>query len=196
MISSTQNKRVSRAVRLKKRAMREKDRLFLVEGVQGVAEALGAGEVVQEVFHTGPPEPRVQDVLRDAERRGVPVRPVSPDVMGHLTSTVTPQGVVAVARFVDLELEDGVAGGGCVPVLVEVRDPGNAGTILRSADASATDAVVFTRSSVDVYNQKTVRASAGSLFHVPVVREVDAEEVVNDLRGRGFAILAATANGV
>ena len=119
MITSTQNKRVSRAVRLKKRAMREKDRLFLVEGVQGVAEALAAGDVVQEVFSTGPPEPRVQDVLRAAERRGVPVRPVSPDVMGHLTSTVTPQGVVAVARFVDLELEDGVAGAGFVPVLVE-----------------------------------------------------------------------------
>jgi len=195
MISSTQNKRVSRAVRLKKRAMREKDRLFLVEGVQGVAEALGAGEVVQEVFHTGPPEPRVQDVLRDAERRGVPVRPVSPDVMGHLTSTVTPQGVVAVARFVDLELEDGVAGGGCVPVLVEVRDPGNAGTILRSADASGADAVVFTRSSVDVYNQKTVRATAGSLFHVPVVREVDAVDAVARMRARGFSVLATAADG-
>jgi RNA methyltransferase, TrmH family len=195
MITSTQNKRVAKAVRLKKRAMRETDGLFLVEGVQGVGEALASKGIVREVFHVGPAAPRLRVVLRAAERQGVPIHPVSSEVMGHLTSTVTPQGVVAVARFVDIPLPDAIAGRGCVPVLVEVRDPGNAGTILRSADASDADAVVFTRSSVDVYNQKTVRASAGSLFHVPVVREVDVAEAVAALRGSGFAILAAAADG-
>jgi TrmH family RNA methyltransferase len=195
MITSTQNKRVAKAIRLKKRAMREADGLFLVEGLQGVAEALGSKGVVREVFHVGPPVPRLQAVLEAAERQGVPIRPVSSEVMGQLTSTVTPQGVVAVARFVDVPLGDATAGAGCVPVLVEVRDPGNAGTILRSADASDADAVVFTRSSVDVYNQKTVRASAGSLFHVPVVREVEAAEAVAALRRSGFVVLAAAADG-
>jgi RNA methyltransferase, TrmH family len=195
MITSTQNKRVAKAVRLKKRAMREADGLFLVEGVQGVTEALAARGVIQEVFHVGAPTVRLQPLLQAAERQGVPIRPVSSEVMAHLTSTVTPQGVVAVARFVDVPLPKAIEGAECVPVLVEVRDPGNAGTILRSADASGADAVIFTRSSVDVYNQKTVRASAGSLFHVPVVREADAGEAVAALRGAGFAILAATADG-
>lgn len=195
MITSAQNKRVAKAVRLKKRAMREKDRLFLVEGVQGVAEALASADVVQEIFHTAPPEPRVKDLLRSAEGRGVALRPVSAEVMVHLTSTVTPQGVVAVASFVDTPLEQAMAAAGFIAVLVEVRDPGNAGTILRSADASGADAVVFTRSSVDVYNQKTVRATAGSLFHVPVVREVEAGDAVEALRGGGFSILAATPDG-
>jgi RNA methyltransferase, TrmH family len=195
MITSTQNKRVVQAARLKKRAMREKDGLFLVEGVQGVAEALGSKGVVREIFHTGAAEPRLDVVLRAAEGQGVPVRPVSSDVMAHLTSTVTPQGVVAVARFVDVPLEEAIVGASCVAVLVEVRDPGNAGTILRSADASGADAVVFTHSSVDVYNQKAVRATAGSLFHVPVVREVDPAKAVTELRDGGFAVLAAAADG-
>jgi TrmH family RNA methyltransferase len=178
MITSMQNKSVVQAARLKKRAMREKVRRFLVEGVQGVAEALGSKGVVREIFHTGAAEPRLEIVLRAAEGQGVPIRPVSAEVMAHLTSTVTPQGVVAVARFVDVHLDQALLGASCVPVLVEVRDPGNAGTILRSADASGADAVVFTRSSVDVYNQKTVRATAGSLFHVPVVREVEPANAV------------------
>ena len=196
MISSIHNKRVARAVRLKKRAMREKDRRFLVEGALGVAEAIASGTKVEEVFTTPEPGPRLDAVIEAAERSRVPVRPVSPEVMAHLTSTVTPQGVVAVSEFVDVPLDDIAGqGAGLIPVLVEVRDPGNAGTILRSADASGAAGVVFTTSSVDVYNQKTVRATAGSMFHVPVAREVEVEEVVSALRDRGFAVVAADAAG-
>ncbi|MGH2554784.1 MAG: TrmH family RNA methyltransferase [Actinomycetota bacterium] len=196
MITSIHNKRVARAVRLKKRAMREKDRQFLVEGAQGVAEAIASGAGVQEVF-TGPsPGERVEGVIQAAERAGTTVHAVSDEVMAHLTSTVTPQGVVAVAEFIDVPLTQVVgAEPGFLPVLVEVRDPGNAGTILRSADASGAGGVVFTRASVDVYNQKTVRATAGSLFHVPVVREVGVEETVSTLRERGFRVLAAASVG-
>jgi TrmH family RNA methyltransferase len=193
MITSTQNKRVARAVRLKKRAMRERDRRFLLEGVQGTVEALSSGAPVEEIFTALSGEP-LEEVARLAAKAEVPVRVVNGEVMGHLTSTVTPQGVVAVAEFVDVPLSD-VHGGGCVPVLVEVRDPGNAGTILRSADAAGAEAVIFTTSSVDVYNPKTVRATAGSLFHVPVVREHALEEVVETLRGRGYAVFAADAGG-
>jgi RNA methyltransferase, TrmH family len=193
MITSTQNKRVARAVRLKKRAMRERDRRFLLEGVQGIVEALSSGASVEEIFTTLSGEP-LDEVTRLAAKAAVPIRPVNGEVMGHLTSTVTPQGVVAVAEFVDVPLSD-VEGGGCVPVLVEVRDPGNAGTILRSADAAGAEAVIFTTSSVDVYNPKTVRATAGSLFHVPVVREHALEEVVETLSGRGYAVFAADAGG-
>ncbi len=196
MITSIHNKRVARAVRLKKRAMREKDRLFLVEGGQGVTEAVASGARVQEIFASAGTEERLESVLKAAELAGIPVRPVSPEVMAHITSTVTPQGVVAVSEFVDVPLSDALEqGNGVLPVLVEVRDPGNAGTIVRSADASGADGVVFTTSSVDVYNQKTVRATAGSLFHLPVARDVGVEEAVSALRDRGFAILAADPEG-
>jgi TrmH family RNA methyltransferase len=84
---------------------------------------------------------------------------------------------------------------GVVPVLVEIRDPGNAGAILRSADAAGAAAVVFVGSSVDVHNPKVVRASAGSLFHLPVIRAPDLDEVIGRLVERGFRILAAAADG-
>jgi RNA methyltransferase, TrmH family len=196
VITSPHNKRVAAAARLKKRALREKDRRFLVEGVQAVAEAFSSGADVREVFATPESEERLDPVISLAQEAGVPVHTVSPEVMAHLTSTVTPQGVMAVAGFVDVPLTTVVeASVGIIPVLVEVRDPGNAGTILRSADASGSDAVVFTRSSVDVYNPKTVRATAGSLFHVPVVRDVDVTDAIDRLRERGFAVLATTASG-
>jgi TrmH family RNA methyltransferase len=195
VITSTHNKRVAKAVRLKKRALREKDRLFLVEGVQGVLEALGSGAAVREVFHTSLPDERMGDISEAAAKAGVPLHVVSADVMAHLTSTVTPQGVVAVAEFVDEPLSNLPGSATCIPVLVEVRDPGNAGTILRTADAAGADGVVFTRTSVDIYNPKAVRASAGSIFHLPVVREVDVDETVAVLRERGLAVLAADPDG-
>jgi TrmH family RNA methyltransferase len=185
---------VAAALRLKKRSMREKDRRFLVEGAQAVLEALASGASVHEVFRTSGMTPRLEPAVRAAERAGLPVREVSDDVMALLTSTVTPQGVVAVAGVLDVSLDEIPGDASMVPVLVEVRDPGNAGTIVRSADASGADAVVFTESSVDVYNPKAVRATAGSLFHVPVVRAVRVDDAVAHLRRRGFQIVAASAD--
>jgi TrmH family RNA methyltransferase len=195
VITSPNNKRVAKAVRLKKRAMREKDHRFLVEGAQAAREALASGTKLVEVFHAPSPEARLQPVIAMAHEAGVPVHEVSDEIMARLTSTVSPPGLVAVSPFVDVPLDRIPKGARTVPVLVEVRDPGNAGTIVRSADAAGADAVVFARSSVDVYNEKAVRATAGSLFHVPLVREVDVEEAVRALRDRGFAILAADARG-
>lgn len=197
MITSWHNRHVAGALRLKKRALRNRDSRFLVEGVQGVAEALRAPVDVHRVFVLGDQEHAAQlaEICALALARSIPVHPISPEVMARLTSTVTPQGVVAVAGFVDVTLESVAQAGGFLPVLVEVRDPGNAGTIVRSADASGAAAVVVSSSSVDVYNPKAVRATAGSLFHVPIVREADVERVVGSLRRRHFRILAAVATG-
>jgi TrmH family RNA methyltransferase len=195
MISSVHNQRVAAAVRLKKRALREKDHLFLVEGAQGVTEALGAPAALRDVFVLAERHPRLLAVRERAAERGVPVHEVSPEVMAHLTSTVTPQGVVGVSGFVDVSLADVGAAPGPVALLVEVRDPGNAGTILRSADAAGAAAVVFSTSSVDPYNPKAVRATAGSLFHVPVVRMADTPGAADALRRAGRRILGADAHG-
>ena len=190
MITSTKNPAVAEAAKLKKRGLREQAARFLVEGAQATGVAIGAG-AVEAVFHVPGSSGRVPEVVAAAERVGIPVTEVSEAVMARLTSAVTPQGLVAVARFVDAPLHE-LSAGGVIPVLCSVRDPGNAGAVLRSADAAGASAVVFTESSVDVYNAKTVRASAGSLFHLPVVREADPAAVVEALRDRGFRILAAT----
>jgi TrmH family RNA methyltransferase len=198
VITSPRNPRVAEALQLRRRSVREDRREFLAEGPQVVLEALAAG-AVQEVFveqtPAGATSPPVSAPIRDSARRaGVPVHDVSTAVMRRLATTVTPQGVVAVCGFVDVP-ETAVPSGGMVPVLVEVRDPGNAGTILRSADAAGAAAVVVVGASVDVYNEKAVRASAGSLFHLPVVRGVGVDEVLELLRSRGLRVLASAADG-
>src|SRR5436190_7616692 len=195
MITSLQNKRVAKAVRLKKRALREKDRRFLVEGAQAVGEAIASGTTLHELFHTAGPETRLLPVIGAARDRGIRLTEVSDAVMARLTSTVTPQGLVAVADFVDVSLDQVPEAARTIPILVEVRDPGNAGAIVRSADAAGADAVVFSPSSVDIYNEKVVRATAGSLFHVPVVRDAPLEETAAEFRDRSFTILAADPTG-
>src|SRR5699024_11509043 len=116
--------------------------------------------------------------LSDAPRAaGRPTHRVSLDVMSELAQTVPPQGVIAVCGFVDVPLEQ-VGNVRLAAVLSHVRDPGNAGTVLRTADAAGADVVIFTDASVDPYNGKCVRASAGSLFHLPVVVGVTAADAV------------------
>lgn len=193
MITSPKNRKVAEAVRLKKRAIREKDAQFLVEGAQAVSEALASPHQVDVLFHTD--RDRLEPIVGRAREAGVDVQHVSDQVMGHLTSTVTPQGLVAVAPFVDVSLEEIPSAPGCVALLHAVRDPGNAGVVLRSADAAGAGAIVFCSSSVDVYNPKAVRASAGSVFHLPVVLDAAVEEAVAAVRARGMAVYAASGRG-
>jgi RNA methyltransferase, TrmH family len=191
VITSIKNPKVAAAVRLKKRAFREVDRRFLVEGPQGVREALASGAVVDVLFHRGSPD----HLVEAARQAGVETIHVSEEVMSKLTSTVTPQGFVAAVRFVNVGLEGLPAEPACVAILHSVRDPGNAGTVMRSADAAGADAVVFSATSVDVYNPKTVRASAGSLFHLPVARVPDTAQALEALRSRGCRVYAMDAGG-
>jgi TrmH family RNA methyltransferase len=193
VLTSLKNPKVAAVARLRKDAARERDRAFLVEGAQGITEALDREPPgIVSLLVTDPLDP----LAVRASQRGVEVSHVSPDVLGKLTSTVTPQGIVGVGPFLDVDLSAVPHGDpSCVTVLHEVRDPGNAGTVLRSADAAGATAVVFTASSVDVYNPKTVRASAGSLFHLPVVRAAPTADAIESLRGRGFRTFAMDADG-
>ncbi len=189
MITSVRNPRVASALRLHKRAFRERDRAFLVEGIRAVEEALGRPGGVTALFCLDPSH-RLAERARSV---GAEVVHVGEEVMARLTGTVTPQGMVALAPFVDVSIDALPSDLSCVALLHAVRDPGNAGTVLRSVDAAGADAVVVSSASVDVYNAKTVRASAGSLFHVPLVREVDTEETIELLRSRGVRVLAMDA---
>ena len=121
---------------------------------------------------------------------------VTGEAMKALAETVTPQGVVAVCEQVDVPLAEAVARQPqLVAVAVDIRDPGNAGTILRTADAAGASAVIFAGDSVDPYNGKCVRASAGSLFHVDVVRERSVDLVLAALERSGLHVLATTGRG-
>jgi TrmH family RNA methyltransferase len=186
-----------RAVRqLGKRALRERARAFLVEGPQAVAEALACDAGLTELYLTADGSSRHPELADQARQQGADVHLVSGEVMESLAQTVTPQGVLGVCPFIDVPLA-GLAGAAprLVVVLAQVRDPGNAGTVLRTADAAGAQGVVFSRASVDPYNGKCVRATAGSLFHLPVVTGVSAAEAAAALRAAGLRILAADGRG-
>ncbi|MET7715772.1 RNA methyltransferase [Streptomyces sp. NPDC005407] len=198
---SPRSPRVTAARRLAKRAFRGKERLFIAEGPQAVREAVAhrgpSGEpTLVELFTTVEAAERYADIVDAARAAGVRVHHASDAVLAEVSQTVTPQGLVGVCRFLDSPFEDILAARPkLVAVLAHVRDPGNAGTVLRCADAAGADAVVLTDASVDLYNPKSVRASVGSHFHLPVAVGVPVEQAVRGLRDAGVRVLAADGAG-
>jgi len=183
-------------LRSARRLLRRKERLvagrFLAEGRQAVAEALGRGGAAIEVLVADDAVQRHQDLLRAAAQAQVPVAAASARAVATLSDTVTPQGILAVCRTVDVPLADALAGSPRLVVLCDqVRDPGNLGTVIRCADAFGADAVLISAESVDAYNAKTVRASTGSIFHLPLVVDVDLAEAVALGHRAGLAVLGA-----
>lgn len=173
--------------------MRDQLGIFLAEGPQAVREALAEPGRVREVVAL--PE-AVPDLAALAAEHDVPWLHADEAALAALSDTVTPQGVVAVCRSLTRPLEDLLAGDPTlVVVCADVRDPGNAGTVIRCADAVAADLVVLTGDSVDVHNGKAVRASAGSVFHLPVAVHHDTAEAVALLQQRGVSVLATQAAG-
>ncbi|ATL26412.1 TrmH family RNA methyltransferase [Streptomyces formicae] len=193
---SPKSPRVSAARRLAKRNFRGKERLFLAEGPQAVREAAAHEETLVELFATVDAAERYADIVGEARAAGARVHLADEDVVADISTTVTPQGLVGVCRFVDTPFDEVLAARPrLVAVLAHVRDPGNAGTVLRCADAAGAEAVVLTDASVDLYNPKSVRASVGSLFHLPVAVGVPVEKAVQGLKDAGVRILAADGAG-
>lgn len=197
---SPRSPRVAAARRLARRNFRGKERRFIAEGPQAVREAVehrsGGEATLTELFTTVEAAERYADIVAAARDAGARVHYADDEVLAEVSQTVTPQGLVGVCRFLDSPFEDILkARPKLVAVLAHVRDPGNAGTVLRCADAAGADAVVLTDASVDLYNPKSVRASVGSLFHLPVAVGVPVEQAVQGLRDAGVRILAADGAG-
>lgn len=198
---SPRSPRVTAARRLAKRAFRGKERRFIAEGPQAVREAVrhrgdGGEPTLIELFTTAEAAERYSDIIDAARATGARVHFAPDAVLAEVSQTVTPQGLLGVCRFLDSPFEEILrARPRLVAVLAHVRDPGNAGTVLRCADAAGAGAVVLTDASVDVYNPKSVRASVGSLFHLPVAVGVPVEQAVQGLRDAGVRILAADGAG-
>lgn len=195
-VTSTKVAPVRRAARLRKRAFRNADGLFLAEGPQAVREALAAQDIVREVFATAECARRYPEFVTAAGLQGATWHQASGAVIDHLSDTITPQGVVAVCRTIARPVTEVLTGHTRLAVLIaQGRDPGNAGTVIRVADAAGADGVVFSHGSVDPWNPKTVRSSAGSCFHLPVSADADVEQVIDAARGEGMQVLAADGSG-
>lgn len=179
---------VTGAAKLQRRSERVAAGRFLAEG-PNLVEAAARRGLVERVFVTEVAAQRYGSVL--AGLPGPSVTPVTDRAMKSLSETVTPVGLVAVCRLPETRLDDVLAAQpALVVVAADISDPGNAGTLIRLADAMGAAAVVFTGSAVDPYNGKCVRSSAGSIFAVPVVIESDTAEVIDRLRRCGMQVVA------
>jgi TrmH family RNA methyltransferase len=169
--------------------------VFVVEGTELVRGALEAGVVFESLYLAteGEGDAEASAVAERARAAGARLFVLAPGVVDRVTDTVTPQPLLGVAPMLDGTLE--AVGGDLVVVCADVRDPGNAGSILRTADGAGAGAVIFAGASVDPFNPKTVRSSAGSLFHVPVVVAEEVDSVLETLGQSGLWRVGAVAHG-
>ncbi|MFE7508799.1 TrmH family RNA methyltransferase [Promicromonospora sp. NPDC057488] len=194
--------RVKQVRALAGRSARSRHSQFLVEGPQSVREAVRhAASSVRDVYLTPAAATRYTEIVDDARAAGLYLHVGAPEVLDAMSADA--QGVLAVVRSSAPSLAEALAARAperagrplLVAVLATVRDPGNAGTVIRAADAAGADLVVLAGESVDVHNPKVVRSTAGSLFHLPVVTGLPLDAALTELRGMGCQVLAADGTG-
>lgn len=196
LIENPKAPRVKRVAALARKKERVESGRFIVEGPQAVRELLSyRPRLAEVVYATTGDEAWQSEIDQLSSEAGVDLERVTPQVLAAMAGTVQPQGVVAVARIPEASLAEALEGAKLVAVLHEVRDPGNAGTVLRAADAAGADAVIFSGESIDPWHPKVVRSTTGSIFHLPVVTADSLEEVVAAARAAGLETIAADVRG-
>lgn len=177
-----------------RRTAREAERAFVAEGAKVVAEALAGGSVETLFLDPSALGPAEVLVVDRAFASGCRVFELEKGVLERVAGTVTPQPLLAVVPFVDRPLGE-LARDGVIVVCSDVRDPGNLGTVLRSAEAAGVRGVVCSDGTVDPYNPKCVRASAGALFHVPLVVGGNTVQVLGELGAWGLRRFGTSVRG-
>lgn len=197
MLENPRSPKVRRIAALQKKSERRDSGLFLIEGPQSLREALSfAPERVREIFATPSALEKHRDIAALLDAKHLDVQFISEEVLSALSDTVTPQGFVAVGEQHAQSAKKLFARQPrLVVIMEEVRDPGNAGTIIRAADAAGADAVIFSGRSIDPFNPKVVRSTTGSLFHVPIAVVEDLSTVIALAKSAGLQVLAADVSG-
>ena len=192
LITSRQNTLIKKIAELKQKKTRQEQQLFIVEGKRSLEEALASDWVLQELF-----------CLEDASQACRNLMALLPDsqchlvtteVMAKLADTTTPQGVLGVMQMRQASLAPLLTKQGLILALDGVRDPGNVGTIIRTADAAGLAGVILLEECADIYSPKVVRSTMGSLFHLPVVTTT-REELIASARAAGWELWVSTLEG-
>ncbi len=192
-LTSPRSPRVAAVKRLHSSRGRRDSRLFIAEGPQCVREALRKPGVVQEIFLSANATETSQALVNGTS---LPVTVVSDDVLAAMGETQVPQGILAICHWVTRPLDEVLHPGIAMAVVIDgAGDPGNVGTIIRTAHAAGADALVMTQDSVDPHNGKCVRATAGSLFHLPIATGAEASEIADLARSAGLRLAVTAADG-
>lgn len=193
-LTGLQNPQVKAAAELKQKKYRQQQGLFLAEGLRTVEEAVHSKTVVS-IFYTAIEDDRTRSVLEEAAAQQLKLYCVSDAVMKKIADTDTPQGIIAVCKMQNVTLDKLLSKGEMLLVLDRVGDPGNLGTMLRTADAAGIGGVVLLKGCVDIYAPKTVRSSMGSLFHVPVVSGIGEDNFIAEAKDAGYELLVTSLEG-
>lgn len=193
-LTGLQNPMVKAAAELKQKKYRQQQGLFLAEGLRTVEEAVRYG-AVQSIFYTAIEDDRTRAVLEEAAAKQIKLVCVSDKVLKKIADTEKPQGIIAVCEMRSKRLDEFLASGKMLLVLDRVTDPGNIGTMLRTADAAGVGGLLLLQGCADIYAPKTVRASMGSLFHLPVLSGLSEELLVQAARKAGYELLVTCLDG-
>lgn len=189
-IESKDNSLYKEVKKLKERKGRNKSSKYIIEGFRLIEEAFKAGISVEYIFFSGNEEKLNEYVGEFAS--GMKIYKLRDDLLRELCSTEKPQGIVAVVgmKKVDMNFE-----GSFYLLCDKLQDPGNLGTIIRTAHAAGVDGIILTKGTVDIYNDKTIRSTMGSLFHVPIIYDDDTNSITKSLIEKGFSLLATSLDG-
>ena len=193
-ISSRDNRIIREVASLRERKYRDEKRLFIAEGPNLVREAVYGSPGIRFIFMSaGAESPEIRGLAAEAEKKVPAVYEVSSDCFARISQTDSPQGIIAVIEKPEIS-EDAffdAAGGGCILVLDRIQDPGNAGTLLRTAEAAGFKGAIAIKGTTDLFGPKAVRAAAGSLLRIPVLGVRDADSLLSTLEKHGKTAVAA-----
>ena len=193
-LTGLQNPVVKAAAELKQKKYRTQNGLYLAEGLRTAEEAV-AYKAVETLFYVATDDDRTMRLLEDAAMQNIKLVCVNENVMKKIADTETPQGIIAICKMRQPKLENLLASGKMLLVLDRVGDPGNIGTMLRTADAAGIGGLVLLKGCADIYAPKTVRSSMGSLFHIPVLSGVSEQEFISAAKKAGYDLLVTCLDG-
>ncbi len=198
MITSRENVLIKKVVKLHTAAGRKKIRQYFTEGIRSVGQALEAGAPIAEVIYSAGVFrlPGGGELMDRIFKAGLRALEVSDSLFKYISDTDNPQPVMAVINIKD-HAPEGLSGEQDLLLVIAdaVQDPGNLGTIIRTADAAGAQAVLLLKGTADPYGPKTVRSTMGSIFSIPVIAHDDATELFSQLKERGVRLIAASPEG-
>lgn len=196
-ITSPSNPKIKEALDIKNRRSKYKSNAFIIEGPHLIEMAIASGHQIKEVFFTNTFSAKKdgQRLIRQISKYTNDIFEITEHLLNKLTDTETPQGILAMASYAPKNLED--IRFKSVPLIViidGVQEPGNLGTIIRTSDAAGADAVIILKGTCDVFMQKTLRATAGSIFNMPIVH-AEAGALLKWLASKGIRLSVTAVDG-
>ena len=193
MITSSSNKLIKEIKLLHKRKERWAKRCFFIEGIRAVEQCIKSGAKIKYIVYSDELSEDDSDrVLSSIDEERYEIYEVSDKLFKEVSDTENPQGILAVVEFREYQLKDILKENNFIIVLDRVQDPGNLGTIIRTADAFGSNGVIVTSGCVDVYNPKTIRSTMGSIFQIPIVHMDDTIKALEALKSENISIISSS----